>query len=106
MKRTPEQEAARKVRSIRERSFPKCGCGNVLSIATQERGGERCGRCETAQTSGPYFHDNNFGADDVAVEHEGGAWVASVRFRGDASEQQRIADVIVRALNAAELGSR
>ena len=32
MKRTPEQEAARKERSHREATFPKCPCGNVAGL--------------------------------------------------------------------------
>lgn len=43
MKRTPEQEAARKERSRREATFPKCPCGNVAGV-----GETYCGACRPA----------------------------------------------------------
>lgn len=43
MKRTPEQEAARRERSRREATFPKCPCGNVAGV-----GETYCGGCRPA----------------------------------------------------------
>lgn len=40
MKRTPEQEKARRERSARDRALPKCRCGNVASL-----GYSTCSRC-------------------------------------------------------------
>lgn len=48
MKRTPEQEAARKERRRREATFPKCPCGNVLGLLAQENGETYCGACRPA----------------------------------------------------------
>lgn len=48
MKRTPEQEAARKERRRREATFPKCPCGNVLGLLAQEAGETHCGACRPA----------------------------------------------------------
>jgi hypothetical protein len=44
MKRTPEQEAARRNRSWREHSFPKCQCGNVAGL-----GQTYCRACRKAK---------------------------------------------------------
>ena len=48
MKRTPEQEAARKERRRREASFPKCPCGNVIGLLAQTAGETHCGACRPA----------------------------------------------------------
>lgn len=40
MKRSPEQEAARKKRQAETRAMPKCKCGNVV-----KKGTTQCGRC-------------------------------------------------------------
>lgn len=44
-KRTPEQEAARKVRQARDHAAPKCRCGNVIGLVRQEDGKDTCFRC-------------------------------------------------------------
>ena len=45
-RRTPEQEAQRRARRAREATFPKCRCGNVLSLEAQLVTGEtRCPAC-------------------------------------------------------------
>lgn len=48
MKRTPEQEAARKERRRREATFPKCPCGNVIGLLAQTAGETHCGACRPA----------------------------------------------------------
>lgn len=43
MKRTPEQEAARKERRRREATYQKCPCGNIAGV-----GETYCGACRPA----------------------------------------------------------
>jgi hypothetical protein len=43
MKRTPEQEEARRRQQAASLAQPKCRCGNVLGL-----GAKLCGRCERA----------------------------------------------------------
>lgn len=56
-RRTPEQEARRKARSWRESTLPKCPCGNVLGILSQELGHTLCRRCREENDDRPELLD-------------------------------------------------
>lgn len=61
---------SRRERSYRESLYPKCGCGNTLSKATQEAGGTLCPACE-----------------GVAEERKDAEFLRNLRLSTEAKEQ-------------------